>query len=339
MLNEIAAQYPNYLSKGSEVGAVPKLKRKKASGTPGDWYINIPNYSAGPPVYTFQVRPAGRDILLSADLDHDNTSKRTAYVDWDLYYTLNDLDLLYTKGEDAEFASSELQPADDQSLESLSPEQRAAFASGLIKRESMDRLVESEQILELFQSLSSEVSGHDTLLSGMLNGTLFEPDTILDSEKWVVEYAPGRSPDRAAYDSTLLAFVIKLIFEALASTAGTLFDDIVQSRECQELWLFDESIAIGGNELILHPVSEHLQQGLSETGRDHLAVDSLNIFDPLSHRFLETIYPSLSKGQLQTELKPYGTTVEKEVYSGHFLLLPKPADRSERELRASFDKI
>ncbi|WP_435362352.1 hypothetical protein [Haloarchaeobius sp. DFWS5] len=144
---------------------MPKLKRKKGSGTPGEWYINIPNYGAGQPVSTLQVRSTGRDILLSANLDHDNTPKRTTFVDWDLYYTLNELNLLYTKGDTSDSTDIDLQPADDESLEKLSPEQRVAFACGLAKHEPVERLVRSEQILELYQSLPPRTSGYNLLLA------------------------------------------------------------------------------------------------------------------------------------------------------------------------------
>lgn len=318
---------------------MPKLKRKKESGSPGDWHIDIPNSSSGPPVYTLQVRPAGRDILLSADLDHNHTPKRTAYVDWDLFKTLDELGLLYTKGESSESTDSELQPADNRSLENLSPEQRVAFVNGLVEHEPVENLVESEQILELFQSLSPEVSEYDMLLTGILEGTPFEPATVLNIATLVDKYAPARSPNITTCDSGLLALVMKLVFETLASNAGELFDNIVQSKEYNELWLLKKSFAVGGNELILHPVTEHLQQGLSETGRKNLRADSLDILDPLYNRFLETIYPSLSKGQLQADLEPYGTTVENEVSTGHFLLFPKPADRNNSELKSSINKI
>lgn len=334
-----STHYPYILIKRPEIRIVPNLKRKKASGTPGEWYINIPNYGAGPPVYTLQVRSSGRDILLSSDLDHDNTPKRTAYVDWELYGTLDDLDLLYTKGEDSNSASSELQPADDRPLESLTPKQRVAFASSLVKRTPVERLVESIQILELFQSLSLDISGHEMLLAAILEGTPFEPATIFNLDMYVDKYAPARSPDVEAYDVTLLALVIKFVFGQLVSTSGALFDSVIRSRECCELWLFGESFAVGGNKLLKHSVAEYIQQRLPEVDREHLRADSLNITGPLSNPFVRTIYPSLSKGQLQTELVSYGTTVEDEVQTGCLFLFPKPVGRSDSELQTSFDEI
>ena len=316
---------------------MPKLKRKKKSGTPGEWHIDIPNYGAGPPVYTLQVRPAGRDILLNANLDHDDTPKRTAYVDWDLYRTIDNLNLLYTNGEDSNSTSNDLQPA-DQSLEDLSPEQRVAFANGLVKRESVERLVKSEQILELLQSLSSKTSGYNTLLTGILKNTPFEPDTIISIDTWVDKYSPARSPNVAAYDTTLLTLVIKLVFETFASNSGELFDSIVQTNDAHELWLLEESLALGGNEIILYPVADHFEQEVSEAGREHLGADSIDIVDPLNYRFLETVYPCMSKRQLQAELKPFRTTVKDEVDTRHFLLFPKPANRSNSELQTVFDE-
>lgn len=318
---------------------MPTVRRKKNSGNPGEWYIRIPNSGSGPPNHTLQVSSTGRDILLSANLEHNNTPKRAAYLDWDLFHTLNKIGHLGTKGEDSNSIDQDLQGIDKKSISNLSPEQRVAFATGLIDNESVEQLVETEQILELFQSLSTEVPGYDTLLSELLRGTPFDPATILDIDTWVDQFSPASFSNVTEYNTTLLALVMKLIFESIASTTGTIFDSIIESRECRELWLFDDFIAIGGNELILHPVAEHMRKGIPDSCFGSLQEDSISSLNPLNIRFLQAIYPSISKGQLQTELKQFGTTMENEAQSGHLLLFPKPRGRSDSDLQAKFNEI
>lgn len=330
---------PNYLSNDLIVKTVPTVKRKKDSGNPGEWYIHIQNSGSGPPYNTLQVSSVGRDILLSANLDHDNTPKRAAYLDWDLFHTLDKIGHLGTKGEDSNSTDQELEQIDKKSVDNLSPEQRVAFATGLIDHESAKHLVETEQILELFQSLSPEVPGYDILLSELLRGTPFEPATILDIDTLVDEFSPTSFANVTKYNTTLLALIMKLIFESIASTTGAIFDSITESRECHELWLFDHFIAIGGNELILHPVAEHMRKGIPDGCFESLQADSISFLNPLNIRFLQAIYPSISKGQLQTELRQFGTTMENESQSGHLLLFPKPRGRSDSDLQAKFNEI
>lgn len=315
---------------------MPKLKRKKKSGTPGEWYLDISNYGTGPPVYTLQIKSAGRDILLNADLDHNDTPKRTAYVDWDLYHTLDDLDLLYTKGDSSNSANTDLQPADDQPLEDLSPKQRVAFASSLAKHESAERLARSEHILNLFQSLSPKASGYSELLAEVLKQTPFEPNSISTLDTCAEEYRPAQSPSIGSYDPVVLALITKLVFKAFDSDTSELFNSVVETKDAYELWLLEESLALGGNEIILYPIAEHLEQELTKPVRKQLQADSIDAPSPLSHRFFKTIYTCLSKRQHQTELEQFGTTVGEEVQTGHFLLFPKPTDRSHNDLQAYF---
>ncbi|WP_435362353.1 hypothetical protein [Haloarchaeobius sp. DFWS5] len=149
-------------------------------------------------------------------------------------------------------------------------------------------------------------------------------------------YSPGYPPDVEEYDTTLLALVVKLVFETLSSNPCSLFDSVVETKDSYELWLFEDFLALGGNEIILYPVEEHLKQGLSEEGQEVLRTDSFDIVAPLNPRFLESVYTCLSKGQLQTELELFETTVKNEVCTGHFLLFPKPTDRSDKIIRANF---
>jgi hypothetical protein len=272
-------------------------------------------------------------------LNHNNTPKRAAYLDWDLFHTLDKIGHFGTKGEDSNSIDQESQGIDENSVDNLSPEQRVAFATSLIDNESVEHLVEAEQILELFQSLSAEVCSYDTLLSKILKGTPFDPATILDIDTWVDEFSPTSFANVAEYNTTLLALVMKLIFKSIGSTTGAIFDSITESRECHELWLFDDFIAIGGNELILHPVAEHMRKDIPGSCFESLQADSISFLSPLNIRFLQAIYPSISKGQLQTELRQFGTTMENESQSGHLLLFPKPRGRSDSDLQAKFNEI
>jgi hypothetical protein len=125
---------------------VPTLKQKKN----GDYIIqkNTSNVASAPPVSTFQVDPLAVSILAATSITHDD------YLDGDLFWSLYEMNLLETSGDNYEPAVPEDVNLDGFSgFNGLTEMEKARFVSELLDSHCINRLAESEAVLNMIESI------------------------------------------------------------------------------------------------------------------------------------------------------------------------------------------
>ncbi|QSX01087.1 hypothetical protein [Haloterrigena alkaliphila] len=106
---------------------MPKFWKRQGTsdGDRSPWFVKIKNRSPPPPAHTFQLEPAAIRVLQGMGLESGDAFEASQF------WTLHDLGLTYTLGEDyAPERGTELSEAD---AENIPPEQRATFIKELLE--------------------------------------------------------------------------------------------------------------------------------------------------------------------------------------------------------------
>jgi len=104
---------------------MPKFWKRQGTsdGDRSPWFVKIKNRSPPPPTHTFQLEPAAIRVLQGMGLESGDAFEASQF------WTLHDLGLTYTLGEDyAPELGTELSEAD---AENIPPEQRPTFIKEL----------------------------------------------------------------------------------------------------------------------------------------------------------------------------------------------------------------
>lgn len=316
---------------------MPVLKKKTEDGKTDEWYLHIPNKNGNdPPVYTIQVEEAGRDLLLSLDLDHNATPKRAADIDWDLFYTLDDLGLLYTYNSD--YTPGDAVP-DSQSfdrLDGVSDTQRAQFARLLLDRYELESLCQHDHILRFLLSLKSlpELERHD-LLEVILADTPFDVSLIDDPSEAFSQYVSHFSAgDASGYNPFALAVFTACTYDVLADNPD-IYNDVLASNEGKPVWVWDDWVAFGGTELMFYAVDDPVMDALPTPVTDCI-VDEAAMFDGRVYNVFECELSALSMAQTITAMSNHNWVFSEVAKAGlqtgdgvwHCLILPRPQNHS-----------
>lgn len=116
-----------FILSGSIGEVMPKLwERQGASnGDRSPWFVKISNRSPPPPTYTFQLEPAGIRILHGMGLSSGDV------FDHQQFWTLHDLGLSYTLGEDDNPSLS--RDLSEEDADDIPPNQQALFVRELLE--------------------------------------------------------------------------------------------------------------------------------------------------------------------------------------------------------------
>lgn len=311
---------------------MPVLKRKTEDVSENEWYIHIPNKSGNqPPVYTIQVEDAGRDMFLDLNLNHDDAPNQAVDIDWDLFYTLDDLGLLYTLN--TEYAPRDAAPSSEsfKRLDDLSAEQRANFAHSLLDTYDAQTLFQHDHIASFFLSLDGlPTSDRSTLLGRLLESTPFDVETMVNSEQVFTEYAKFLSEnDSEGYNSVLLSLIAHFVYDAWDSDYE-LYEKLQSMNEGAPIWVWDDWVAFAGSELMFYSINstveESLPDPLSERSIEEGGVQVSRFYD-----LLECEFSALWSAQTVTEMGRHNWALESLAQNGlqsggasHCLIAPRP---------------
>lgn len=314
---------------------MPVLKKKLDAEANDEWYIHIPNSGSGPPVYTIQVRDAGRDLLLDLDLDHDDAPNRAADIDWDTFQTLDALDLLYTKGTDYELGDAVPDNQITKTLDELTDKQRIEFADLLFERYTLDTLCSHSHIVQFLLSLQSlDRSRRHGVLQFLLEETPFDAavvDTITDAFTTYTSASfanDDETPNPVAY-----ALFARFAYEAIADASET-YNDLLSSREGRPLWVWDDWVAFSGNELMFYSINETilaaLPDALQTAARDEVEKVSRR-YDNLLQGALSTLCKAQTVERMSEQNWQRARFAEAGVKHGvsYCLIVPRPSNHTQ----------
>ena len=236
---------------------MPTFNRKISTADTGEWYIlkSTANLDVAPPVSTFQVKPKGREMLLELDLDHEDSPKRKAEIDDDLFYMLSDLDLLSKKGDGVTSSDALAGSPSYSQLERLSDEQRATFAQALLEQYSLDEACRHEctfEFLIALTDLSDEIL--QDVLSRILTRTPFMARTLLEYKEAFKKYT-GLSlggSNTPSYNSVSLAIICHYLYQRWRAAMPDIYNDLLSSNEGEPIWVWNDWVGFSGSELIFY---------------------------------------------------------------------------------------
>ncbi|SIS22083.1 hypothetical protein [Natronorubrum thiooxidans] len=325
---------------------MPTLKKKTEDEKEDEWYIHIPNKNGGaPPVYTIQVKDEGRDILLDLNLNHVNAPNRKADLDWDLFYTLDELGLLYTYNTDYEPGDAVPSSGTFKHLDGLSDSQRASFANSLLDRFSTATLFQHEHILDFFLTLEDLPERHRTeLLVRLLADTPFDVDPIEDSKKVFANYAKYLiDSDTEGYNPVLLALVVHFAYKSW-DDGPEIYNDLISSNEGRPVWIWEDWVSMAGGELMFYSVVEEMDNQIPDPLYD-LAVRMSDGYGGRLYNWLECEMSALCAAQTVAEMGEQNWALHEFAKAGfssgwasHCVILPRPPNHTEPTPGDAFDE-
>lgn len=316
----------------SEVSQMPVLKRKTEDGKTHEWYIHIPNKNgSNPPVYTIQVEPEGRDMLLDLNLQHASQSNQAADIDWDLFYALDDLGLLYTY--DSNYKPSDATPSEQsfKRLDDLSDAQRANFAKSLLQQYDPTTLCTHDHILEFFLSLESLAKLHRyKVLTTLLAGTPFDAEVIDNSKDAFTRYASHLSEDDSKeHNPLVLAFIAYFAYKAWDDPE--VYNALLSAKEGYPVWVWENWVAMGGTELMFYSVNSELRKAMPDPV-EQLAIRMSRSFEGRFYNLLECEFSALCAAQTVSEMGARNWPLYEMASTGfrstglYCIILPRPSN-------------
>ncbi|MDR5674679.1 hypothetical protein RH858_16265 [Halalkaliarchaeum sp. AArc-GB] len=169
--------------------------------------------------HTYQLEPEARDMVLATGNEDGDI------VSWDIFYTLNDLGLLYFKNSDADPRDTAPDPSavDFDIVSELSVEKRCAFVERVLTHYELHE-VDSNAFHRVVVSLSEASSNQlDSVLDKILDHTPASAECITPLMFFVEEDLPDE------FDSVALAVVLHYAYVVVrqddnASTIVDLYD-------------------------------------------------------------------------------------------------------------------
>lgn len=284
--------------------------------------------------HTYQLEPEARDMVLATgDEDGD-------IVSWDIFYTLNDLGLLYFKNSDADPRDTAPDPSavDFDIVSELSVEKRCAFVERVLTHYQLHE-VDSDAFHRVIVSLSEASTNQlDPVLDKILDHTPASAECITPLMFMFEEGLPDE------FDSVALAVVLHYAYVVVrqddnASTIVNLYDgeslceteDYIYYLVSADLWDTDDDV-------------QHLEITLPETYQEGFKINEVDGDAFLS--LCESVLSASLRVVLDERESRIGRTVIKglsEVDDTSLFAAPKESisDNSEdtlSEIVASFDE-
>jgi hypothetical protein len=284
--------------------------------------------------HTYQLEPEARDMVLATgDEDGD-------IVSWDIFYTLNDLGLLYFKNSDADPRDTAPDPSavDFDIVSELSVEKRCAFVERVLTHYQLHE-VDSDAFHRVIVSLSEASTNQlDPVLDKILDHTPASAECITPLMFMFEEGLPDE------FDSVALAVVLHYAYVVVrqddnVSTIVNLYDgeslceieDYIYYLVSADLWDTDDDV-------------QHLEITLPETYQEGFKINEVDGDVFLS--LCESVLSASLRVVLDERESHIGRTVIKglsEVDDTSLFAAPKESisDNSEdtlSEIVASFDE-
>lgn len=309
-------------------------KRQSTRPSESDWFIrkNTSNLHSAPPVSTFQIDPAGVQLVKSLDSRASGSAQAGDQLEFDddVFYILHDLGFLSTRGDGPSPGDVLANDGVTDHIESLSEAQRTSFALTLIESLTPHDRCAYESVFTFLCTLSDlSEENRQSVLHALLEPTPYDA-TVIDGFADTLDAAFETDYGFLSQVSPVgIATVLSYLYDGLLST-DTGIDRLADSG-AGPVWTTDEWVCFAGTpnqiEQALSPISDVPRQ--THTFIEQLLDSKPTGGQSLQQRFFTEIGSDLAVAQLtDPTTNPFWTCAllrlgAKELPDLTFVLLPR----------------
>lgn len=308
-------------------------KRQSTRPSESDWFIrkNTSNLHSAPPVSTFQIDPAGVQLLKSIDSRASGSARAGDQLEFkdEVFYILHDLGFLSTRGDGPSPGEVLANDGVTDHIESLSEEQRTSFALTLIESLTPHDRCAYESVFTFLCTLSDlSEENRQSVLRALLEQTPYDAGFIDGFADTLDKYFQTDYGSLSQVSTVGLATVLSYLYDGFLSTDARL--ERLADSGVGPVWIADSWVCFAG------PPSQ-IEQVLSPTPEfprpTHTFIKQLLDSEPaegqsLQQQFFIEIGSDIAAARLTTPTDiPFWTCVlfrlgARELSELTFLLLP-----------------